>query len=208
MQNSRIWDAVNDWKIAQAELPTIGKKRVQWTDRGDDERLPPGEVTARYYLVGLSDIDMDGDGIPDSRQRFVYGKTVEVGLVQEMTEGVSADYADGYGVIAGTNVLKAGQTLSNQPPAIMAAGRIIYVDKKSGKDSFSGKSKATPKKTIGGGIAVVQDGDRMVIEEGFYREDLKITGRDIKVRIDGDVKMVGHPPVSYPMPVSSGVSTN
>ena len=199
----------NDWKIAEADIPIIGKKTVQWTDRGNEERSAPCEVRARYYMVGLSDVDMDGNGIPDSRQQFMYGEAVQNGIVQK-SEGErtaeDADYVDGCGLMAETNNLEAGQSVSNGI-TMVNVGRIIYVDKKNGKDSFTGKSKATPKKTIEGGMAVVQEGDRMVIKEGFYREDLKIAGRDIKVMIDGDVKMVGRPAVSYPIPIS-GVSTN
>jgi len=80
---------------------------------------------------------------------------------------------------------------------------IIYVDQVRGNDkhngrapSVSGKSRETrdrhgPKKTVGKGMAAV-DKDRahtLVIQSGAYNENLNIGGKNVRVVIEGNVKL-------------------
>ena len=117
----------NDWKIAEADIPIIGKQAVQWTDRGSEDRPAPCEVTARYYLIGRSDVDVGSSGISDAQEQFVYGVNPQSGIVQEPEGEITAedaDNADGGGILTETNILETGQSISNGTTMINAT-RII-----------------------------------------------------------------------------------
>ena len=72
--------------------------------------------------------------------------------------------------------------------------RIIYVDKSLGNDTWSGASPSVqtndgPKKSISAGRAHLQKSGTLVIRTGTYKEDLDISGLDVDVLIEGDVKL-------------------
>ncbi len=62
-----------DWQLAAVNLAAGGQSTVTWTDSGSGSRGKINTVHARCYLVGRADVDSDGDGVPDSRETFVYG---------------------------------------------------------------------------------------------------------------------------------------
>ena len=66
-------DTVNGWILAAKDISSTGHTSVQWVDDGTGGRGRVDSVFARFYLVGRGDIDSDGDKLPDSRERFVYG---------------------------------------------------------------------------------------------------------------------------------------
>ena len=72
---------------------------------------------------------------------------------------------------------------------------IIYVDQAIGNDEFSGRlahvaaNKKGPKKTVGAGLAIAGTNETLVIRSGNYRENLDIRGKDVKVVIEGKVKL-------------------
>jgi hypothetical protein len=75
--------------------------------------------------------------------------------------------------------------------------KIIYVDQAIGNDTFTGGDAAVaagnkgPKKTVGKGMGAV-DKDQvpaMVIKSGKYGENLDIRGKNVRVVIEGNVKL-------------------
>jgi len=79
---------------------------------------------------------------------------------------------------------------------------IIYVDQAIGNDEFSGrlahvaKNKKGPKKTVRAGLAIAGTNDpgsaaasTLIIRSGNYRENLDIRGKDVKVVIEGNVRL-------------------
>jgi|GEM_PF-5722369 len=86
-------------------------------------------------------------------------------------------------------------------------GKIIYVDQALGNDSYSGRSAGVgralaaspsdsaaatqkgPKKTIRSGLSIAGSGDTIVIRPGDYKENLNVSGKNVKVKIEGKVKL-------------------
>jgi hypothetical protein len=194
------FDTLNGWQIAVSNWDLGGKTEVAWEDHGGDTRPPVDQAEARYFLVARADIDSDGDGIPDARERFVYGtdplKKESSGLPINLAQTTSAisELA-----LAGTNLLNSGAVKTNAslPGISFIVGRIIYVDKHNGSDALSGRAIVVtsghgPKKTIKAGLNVAKSGDALVIKSGHYGENLNIAGRDISVVIAGNVDISGH----------------
>ena len=73
-------------------------------------------------------------------------------------------------------------------------GKIIYVDQAIGNDQFTGRTphvsvKKGPKKTVRGGLSVAGTNDTIIIRSGTYNENLNVMGKDVKVFIEGNVKL-------------------
>ena len=179
-----VFDAEKDWLIAEQNMPVHGRKLVEWVD--SSASLQPAASglqtsSARYYLIGRASVDLDKNGIPDCRERFVKGRILGIAgmgmqQVSEDTEFVR-DVAD-KGVAAGASRIS----------------RIIYVDRKMGADHFTGRSAKVvspdgPKKTIRGGLNVVEPGDVMIIKDGDYKENLNLSGKDVRVFVQGKVRL-------------------
>ncbi len=71
----------------------------------------------------------------------------------------------------------------------------VYVHQKEGNDSWSGRAAFAkgmlkgPKKSVRGGLNMIQSGDTLIICEGLYAEGLDLQGKNIRVRIRGAVKL-------------------
>ena len=111
-----------------------------------------------------------------------------------------------------TNREENAAMTNREPPQALSVGRVIYVDRNRGNDSFSGRAVVPaggdgPKKTIRAGLsAAVEPGDVMVIRGGKYEESLNAAGRDIHIVIDGhvDLRGVSQPPAEdYLEPTST-----
>jgi len=72
---------------------------------------------------------------------------------------------------------------------------VIYVDQATGNDQFTGRAsvisanKKGPKKTVRGGLSIAGTTETIVIRSGDYRENLDIRGKDVKVVIEGNVRL-------------------
>ncbi|MCF7816512.1 MAG: hypothetical protein K9M54_01420 [Kiritimatiellales bacterium] len=53
------------WQIAKSWLPTYGNTSVAWIDPDS------GNKNARFYIISDADIDTDGDGYSDNRERYI-----------------------------------------------------------------------------------------------------------------------------------------
>lgn len=194
---------VGQWKIASADISPEGTA-LHWSDIGTLERPPVTDVYIRYYLVGRSDIDSDGDGIPDAREVFLYGTNPNLNenaiISAPETESLSESMP-----VEGTNTVPVGTS------TVVAAiqfipGKIIYVDQNRGDDSYSGRAAIVvdqhgPKKTVASGLQAAQDGDMVIIKSGNYGENLTVAGRNVSVVIGGEVNLIGLPPPVPEAPV-------
>ncbi len=207
------------WKLAAKELSGTA---TEWTDTGSADRAPVNEVSARYYLVGRADIDVNANGIPDAREIFVNGVPmvgvapmvrVETGPTPPVTESQAVDPAE-----------EPDSSVSNSVEAVerpWIPGRIIYVDAVLGKDSNCGRApivisqenRIGPKQTIAAGLAAAQRGDRVVIKAGRYPEPLDISGpHGREIVLKGHVDISGRPRrrpvIEAPVPPVSDPGTN
>ena len=54
-----------DWQIALSNISTVGSSSYMWEDTDTN-------MTQRMYAAGNADIDTDGDGIPDAREKYIF----------------------------------------------------------------------------------------------------------------------------------------
>ena len=92
---------------------------------------------------------------------------------------------------------------------------VIYVDQAKGNDTYTGRSSNVnsgkksdinsnlegeavpsrsvsikgPKKTVHGGLSIAETNDTIIIRSGTYNENLNIQGKNVKVIIEGNVKL-------------------
>ena len=194
-------DVATGWRIAATG---IRGSAHTWVDVGSEDRASVSDVHARYYLLARSDVDVNGNGIPDAREVFVEGLawpvagrsgTSDQALIANDRTSNTTDYSSEIeGGIAGTN--NAACATRPTVPARVALGKIVFVDRMSGNDSLSGRSMVVvdndgPKRTIAAGLRAVKRGGTVVINQGSYGEDLNVAGRDLDVRIRGSVDLTG-----------------
>ncbi|OGV58769.1 MAG: hypothetical protein A2283_02365 [Lentisphaerae bacterium RIFOXYA12_FULL_48_11] len=167
-----VFDPEKDWLIAATDISVKGTIEIDWEDSGSSGRKPVSKIFARYYLVGRADVDLDQDGIPDARQKFVFNS------IKEKHPGSNGR----------TNVL-GNVVLTNSSDRVIVprvVEHVVYVDCEIGDDNYSG-SLATvsesngPKKTINGGLAVVPSGGTLIIKPGVYYENVSFCGRKVSV---------------------------
>lgn len=146
-----------------------------------------GEVTV---YEGLVYVDEDGDGLDADQER-------QIG---------TSDYcidSNGNGTNDYDECFHSGGSSTNNPPTPSPPSppspdeqKIIYVDQAIGNDAFTGRVPAIsgqdgPKKTIYKGMAAVDaDGAHtLIVKSGAYNENLDLQGKNVKVVIEGIVKL-------------------
>ena len=209
------FDTTRNWKVAEAGVEARGRNKIEWLDRGSNDRAAPGQVPGRYFLIGRADIDVNGNGVPDAREQFAGGgnaMTEIAALGSVLAADSLGEAAEEAWLTQSTNREENAAMTNREPPQALSVGRVIYVDRNRGNDSFSGRAVVPaggdgPKKTIRAGLsAAVEPGDVMVIRGGKYEESLNAAGRDIHIVIDGhvDLRGVSQPPAEdYLEPTST-----
>jgi hypothetical protein len=144
-------DLLRGWQVAVQALGTGGPPYVEWEDRDDAARPSLEEIGVRYCLVARADVDSDGDGVPDARERFVLG-----------TDPHEPDGEDGTG---------DGDDPAGEPPEHEPPGCIWYVDAARGEDALSGLKPLAegtdgPKRTVAGALGVAEAGDTVIVAGG------------------------------------------
>jgi hypothetical protein len=151
-------------------------------------RRGKGELTV---YEGLVYIDEDGDGLDADQERQIGTSDY---AVDSNGNGIS-DYDERFHKGSSTNNPVPPQPPPQPPPAHHP--KIIYVDQAIGNDAFTGGDAAVaagnkgPKKTVGKGMGAV-DKDRvpaMVIKSGKYGENLDVRGKNVRVVIEGNVRL-------------------
>jgi hypothetical protein len=99
--------ATSGWFVASSNLSTIGTNSLWWTDTS----LSTNDVV-RFYSVGNADLDNDGDGVADARERKVTG-----------TDENEVD-TDGDGLVDGYS----GKVTTNNYPAGTRTNGGVYVE--------------------------------------------------------------------------------
>jgi len=104
-------------------------------------------------------------------------------------------------------------TGTNTTETTVGAGsfRVIYVSSKTGRDDYTGKQPQAygmdgPKRTVRAGLRAIQHGDRLVIKEGVYHENLDLTVHPGVIRFDGRVHL--KKAIFQPAPVQHDSDTN
>ncbi len=96
---------------------------------------------------------------------------------------------------------------TNRSRSRVSPSGAVYVDAAIGHDAQSGRRRELqwvaraagaagpaftldgPKRTVAAGQAAVRDGERLVIREGAYADRLALAGREVRVRIEGQVRL-------------------
>ena len=183
--------------IPTAELSDAAVIQLRCGKPGDlsGEALPTAEGAKTEVIVyeGLLYIDEDGDGLDADQEK--QGKTSDY-CIDSNGNGTN-DYDECFNSGSSTN-----NSVPPPPPQPPSPGDddkdkkkgIIYVDQVKGNDNLTGyacdvSGKHGPKKTVRGGLSVAETKDTIVIRSGHYNENLNISGKDVKVFIEGKVKL-------------------
>lgn len=177
------------WILAAADISVEGKTALEWKDEGSSDRKPVNEVFGRFYTVGTG-FDGNGNGIPDARELLT--RPAGSPPIRSGTTGGS----DGVSSIAPVSTPADGDMASTNKPSLLPtlrlAGRVIYVDKMIGSDSYTALSPVVvgghgPAKTIKRGLELAGKDDLMVVKTGVYGEPMDLGGRQVQARIEGKV---------------------
>jgi len=84
------------WSLAATNLATTGTNAIFWTDAGTTNYF------RRFYAAGNADLDSDGDGLVDGREKYLYGSSMD----ERDSDGDGL--VDGYSGVVGTNAYAAG----------------------------------------------------------------------------------------------------
>ncbi|MBU0676906.1 MAG: hypothetical protein KJ626_02225 [Verrucomicrobia bacterium] len=194
------------WQIAQQDISSRGSTQITWKDTGSDSRLPVDQIFGRYYLVGRADVDADGNGIPDAREMFVGGASSDsfsASSSPSIVTGSTTEITQPSTISAFGDDASVSNSSESADFEMSLRANVIYVDAKRGADFLSGRSAIAvgpdgPKKTISAGLLAAEavartSGDQGVlfIRSGSYKEDCDLAGKNVRVRIQGDVVLSG-----------------
>ena len=150
------------------------------------EDYDPSRVSVLLQLVPLF-LEM---GAP-REGGTVFLKPLDAGLE---VAGGEAGGAGGEGVDAGNVVeLPLSGGTNDVLAAVEPAPRIVYVDAMRGDDGWTGKQRVFskgsegPKRSVAAGMAALEEGGGLIIQEGIYAESLDVRGRNVVVYFQGNV---------------------
>lgn len=180
------------WRLAQQDMPVGDCVAMEWTD--SDPPLPTG-VVGRIYLIGRADIDEDGNGIPDTRDRFVNGHAPGRSMSGASRSAMSKTDGSGGGEIEGEEMMViSGSNIVAVTYVEPEKFGTVYVEEAIGSDDFAGTESAVvgddgPKESINAGVATVAEGGVLHVGSGSYAGDVNLVGKGVDVRIAGDVEL-------------------
>ena len=181
-------------------LETIAPSNI-WT-----VNTPP--LTANLYLLARADIDLDHNGIPDARERFIgEGASsllpdypVEIPACESVE---SSDFVTVYEPTTGSNLTFVVDAVPRS-----VSTRIIYVNADTGSDVFTGRQEAAengdgPKRTIMAGVRAAGHAGQVNIAGGHYPEKISLAGINVRVRFTGNVSIRETPATGAISPLPS-----
>ena len=156
-----------------------------------------------FVYEGLLYIDEDNDGLDNDQEKQIGTSDY---CVDSNGNGTN-DYDECFNTGSSTN--NPGDGGGDEPgddDEDQATKEIIYVDQAIGNDQFTGRlshvasAKKGPKKTVRAGLSIVGTNDpgfaggsaeasTLIIRSGNYNENLDIRGKDVKVFIEGKVRL-------------------
>lgn len=200
-------DLVRGWQLVAESLPEKDGL-LQW-------QAPSPVSGVRLYMPARSDIDSDGDGLPDTKE--IFGCFTDSAKVDTDGDGLP----DGWEIaakldpLADDSALDAdGDGIANKdeysrgtnPGDAKSRHTVFYVDAALGDDAWRGikdarESDAGPLKTINAALRKVRPRDAAAlgnplvardevrVATGIYYEDVDILEIDVDLTIVGDVTL-------------------
>lgn len=168
------------------------------TDAGDYD---PARVVLCANLLSTASPESARTGLrAHTSPKMVGNQEADIHVLQRASEeeghsGADHEALSGKGPALAAETNAPGQSASK--PVSRVQGRIVYVDRKCGKDTWAGRAgHATadnngPKRTVAAGVRALREGDQLLISDGVYGETLDVRGRRSQVRIRGDVVLKG-----------------
>jgi len=157
-------------------------------------RCKTGELAV---YEGLLYIDEDGDGLDADNERQLNTSDYSI---DSNNNGIN-DYDECFNSGSSTNNPgggggdDSGDGDDHDGDEKNKKKGVIYVDQAKGNDNLTGRApdvsanKKGPKKTVHGGLSIAEINDTIIIRSGTYNENLNIQGKDVKVIIEGNVKL-------------------
>lgn len=197
------FDERGDWRRAAVDVLS-GSRYVEWVDSD-----AVTNIYARYYMLSTAD---RVEQLQNTLSRKTNRSNNEL-----MSSADHLDPEPGFSLSVSSNQYESmmmsipgvsnGQTQSQN-----GSSRMIYVDQKHGNDQFDGRSpvalsakpdsascrragkavargRSGPKRTIRRGLEIAEPGDLLVIHAGQYTENMHLASCDVKVRIQGKVRI-------------------
>lgn len=172
--------------------PTLQIKR---SENPDEVLLTlTGAAPKKYYILFKAASDSAAWSIETTIDASVETATAipMKGLPQALFKVVAADEYDPLtALVAGTG--SADDSTKTPAGKTGAKGsREWFVNRKTGHDSLDGRSKqrsanSGPLATIKKAMTLSQAGDSVIIADGSYAEDLNLSGKNVSVKLDGNV---------------------
>lgn len=158
-----------NWRVVTENLRPSSRNPAQWYTEVDD---------VGFFVVGNMDVDSDGDGLPDAREKYIY-KTNPY-MWDSDGDGVSDDEEMGRGTDPNDN---------------QSRNAVVYANSDNGNAGYNGYAATYeggtrgPKKTILDAITASISGDTIELSgtSGFTDTQLSGNGRDITLKANGTV---------------------
>jgi len=175
-----------------AILQTVGRHNMAASDDSPVvSGIEPGTILIReglLFIDGNSDL-WSSDGQGHGTTNYPDGNSLSnfYDWINGTNTGASTNNPGGDG--------NGGDTDEDDDSSGSRKQKIVYVDQAKGNDSLTGRApdvsgnKKGPKKTVRGGLSAAEPTDTIIIKSGTYNENLNISGKDVKVFIEGNVRL-------------------